>query len=241
MYIANAYYKAIPVTGATFPLAAGTIVTANGTVPASADQYFGIVPEKVEKMPTTGYIFVAVSGTIDLDTCGVTFTDAQIKALGADFNFVRAKEEHEPPAPELPAVDSGDNGKVLTVVSGEWAAANSPLPAVTGTDNGKILKVVSGEWAAANASSGGALLVDIEYGESKTLNKTYAEISAALAAGVTPVVREVDPQYEGATTYWTIIGTDTREGYTVNVYNKGLNNTSTFGSQTENGTLTYME
>lgn len=124
MYIANAYYKAIPVTGATFPLAAGTIVTANGTTPASAEQYFGIVPEKVDKMPTTGYIFVAVSGTIDLDTCGVTFTDAQIKALGADFNFVRAKEEHEPPAPELPTVSAVDNGKVLTVVNGAWAAAS---------------------------------------------------------------------------------------------------------------------
>ena len=166
MYIANAYYKAIPVTGATFPLAAGTIVTANGTVPASAEQYFGIVPEKVDKMPTTGYIFVAVSGTIDLDTCGVTFTDAQIKALGADFNFVRAKEEHEPPAPELPTVSAADNGKVLTVVDGEWAAASG-------------------------GGGGGGLLVHISFPQNPedpaTLDKNWNEINAVVQSGVTPV------------------------------------------------------
>lgn len=158
MYIANAYYKAIPVTGATFPLAAGTIVTANGTTPASADQYFGIVPEKVEKMPTTGHLFVAVSGTIDLDTCGVAFTDAQIKALGADFNFVRAAEIAEP-APELPTVSASDNGKILMVVNGQWAAVDFPseLPTVESTDAGKVLTVVtSGDdtfWAAAEIPS----------------------------------------------------------------------------------------
>lgn len=154
MYIQNAYYKAIPVTGATFPLAAGTIVTANGTVPASAEQYFGIVPEKVEKMPTTGYIFVAVSGTIDLDTCGVAFTDAQIKALGADFNFVRAAEIAEP-APELPAVSSTDNGKILKVVSGAWAAAT----------DGSISKV---GYMTVNATMSGS---------TATLNKKVSEIN----------------------------------------------------------------
>ena len=54
----------------------------------------------------------------------------------------------------MPAVTASNNGQVLTVVSGAWAAATIPaqLPTVTATDNGKILKVVNGAWAAASAT-----------------------------------------------------------------------------------------
>ena len=53
----------------------------------------------------------------------------------------------------LPTVDSTDNGKVLTVSNGAWAAAEvDALPSVTSSDNGKILTVESGVWAAASAS-----------------------------------------------------------------------------------------
>ena len=49
-------------------------------------------------------------------------------------------------APDLPAVTTTQNGKILKVVSGEWAAAaeKTELPSVSGTDNGKVLLVSSG-------------------------------------------------------------------------------------------------
>ena len=49
----------------------------------------------------------------------------------------------------IAALPTGTDGQVLTLFSGDWAAANIPsqLPAVDAEDNGKVLKVVEGEWA----------------------------------------------------------------------------------------------
>ena len=51
----------------------------------------------------------------------------------------------------LPTVGADDNGKVLTVSGGEWAAVmpTPELPTVSATDNGDVLTVVEGAWAAA--------------------------------------------------------------------------------------------
>ena len=53
---------------------------------------------------------------------------------------------------ELPAVTASNNGQVLMVVDGKWAAAAIPsqLPAVTSSDSGKVLTVsAQGAWGAA--------------------------------------------------------------------------------------------
>ena len=49
---------------------------------------------------------------------------------------------------ELPTVTTSNNGQVLTVLSGKWAAADVPseLPTVSATDNGSVLKVIDGSW-----------------------------------------------------------------------------------------------
>lgn len=62
------------------------------------------------------------------------------------------------------------------------------LPAVTVADNGKILGVDSGVWAAVSGGGGGSgmeqFLVTFTYsGGSFSCNKTYSEISAAVTAG----------------------------------------------------------
>ena len=52
----------------------------------------------------------------------------------------------------VPAVTASSNGKVLTVVSGKWKAADpaAELPTVSASDNGKVLMVVDGAWAVAS-------------------------------------------------------------------------------------------
>lgn len=54
---------------------------------------------------------------------------------------------------ELPPVNSSDNGKILTVVSGQWTAVTkqNELPSVSSSDNGKVLSVVNGAWTSSNS------------------------------------------------------------------------------------------
>ena len=82
----------------------------------------------------------------------VTVPDAvAAEALKLDEELIRTNGYTEDQR-ILPVVTASDNGKVLTVVNGKWAAAALPveLPSVSGSDNGKALLVSSGKWAAAD-------------------------------------------------------------------------------------------
>ena len=85
-------------------------------------------------------------------------------------------------ASALPKVTTDDNGKILTVVSGKWAAAAAPveLPAVTGDDDNKILTVVDGAWAA------GAAPTELPAVTGDDDNKVLTVVSGAWAAANLP-------------------------------------------------------
>lgn len=113
-------------------------------------------------------------------------------------------------SPNLPEVDASDNGDVLTVVSGEWAAAapagGESLPEVSGADNGKILTVVSGEWAAAVSPLVRVPVTETTPGMVYSLGKTFSEIQTLVRAGYVPFITvppwlngdgDCDEQYVG--------------------------------------------
>lgn len=150
-------------------------------------------------------------------------------------------------SPNLPEVDTSDNGDVLTVVSGEWAAAApaSELPVVSSIDEGKVLTVVdnsgSYEWAAAApGGGGGALKITMSDYEPVTgdpgfvLDKTYTEISTAINNGIVPLcvyVNENDCSVYIVSEYWIDTTSQQEQHYSVAI---GQLN---FTSDSSNGVL----
>lgn len=210
MYINNAIYKTIRPKGLTLPIVEGQVLTAGGAA-ANEDgsDAYCIVPETISNIAPTGLIYVAVGGTIDLSSDAnknVVFSDAMIKALGKDFNFVLASETPDP-VPELPVVTSDDNGDVLAVVNGAWAKSPAPssLPPYTSADKGKVLTVGEGsesvepKWEAA----GGALIVkatgvaqySAEDGFFVNADATAAEILACFQPDTARPVYILFPQF----------------------------------------------
>lgn len=66
-------------------------------------------------------LYVALGGSAD-DVANITIIPDMINAIAE----VAADVVSAANAKELPAVKAADNDKVLTVVSGKWAAANLP-------------------------------------------------------------------------------------------------------------------
>ena len=73
------------------------------------------------------------------------------------------------PAPELPDIATGDDGKVLAVVEGAWAKSDAPVSATTAnvqsalgvdTENGDVAKYLNEQGTFAAASGGGGLTAD---------------------------------------------------------------------------------
>lgn len=85
-------------------------------------------------------------------------------------------------AEELPTVDSGDNGKLLGVSGGKWAAVSAPteLPSVNSGDNGKLLGVSSGAWAAVSAPTELPAVTSSDEGKVLTVNGSGEWVAADL-------------------------------------------------------------
>ena len=99
------------------------------------------------------------------------------------------------------------SGDTLKFDGSQWVAgaAASGLPTVSGDDNGKVLTVVEGAWAPAAAGGGGGSDLFVMRVSNRTLDKTCAEIIAAVEAGKPCFIVDADgEQHYGETHQATI-------------------------------------
>lgn len=119
-----------------------------------------------------------------------------------------------------------------------YTNAPASLPAVTSSDNGKVLTVVNGAWAAETSSLGGALVTITANGNTQTLNKTGAELYVMLSSGINPVFTDgagsfyqtISSAYTGTSGDW--ISTITLSGSTKEYFAPSAN---AYPSYTQSG------
>lgn len=111
------------VTG-TF-LKAGTPIAENGTV-ANNDAALGILANDVSKSDELQLCQLIIAGQLSLDAVESSFGSKLTTACkDALDNITFVQGTSKPYAPiELPAVTAADNGKILKVVNGAWAAVS---------------------------------------------------------------------------------------------------------------------
>ena len=145
------------------------------------------------------------------------------------------------------------NGGYEPFIGNYGLVPQPPIPAPESTDEGKVLGVADGAYALVSGGGGGGsaepLIVNLVYGDTTYLDKTYAEIKTALLAG-TPVYCLKDDSWDdpdhGYTdfTYGTIFKikehTSEDPGETI-YYTVTFNEIGTFMANEANGTLVMAE
>ena len=194
MFIKNGIYRNVDISKLTAPIAEGTVLTASGLV-ANVDgsDAYGIVPEKISAIPPTKMARVVIGGTIDLQdpaNANVTISDAVIKALGDDINFVPAVEENEVPKP----AGAADAGKEVRVNSdGDGYALYEPIFIRGSGDHSITVPVPEGQHTPCTATNNASFaggdgavssgVCSFAYGGMTSGTGTTASSSSAIALG----------------------------------------------------------
>ena len=137
---------------------------------------------------------------------------------------------------ELPAVTTTNNGNVLTVVSGAWAAAQSQVPTITPSDDIHKVLVVS----TNNTWVKGFFEIDklgyLTYPTYWSLNKTYKDIENRLKWGSRIFLDFLD----GTTHYYyPLIGLSEGAKYAVYFFDWQNNQTIMFQGNEKTSTLIH--